>query len=155
MLDDTTATAKTVNSFKTRLEMERKMKMGLFLDWSPLDHEAITDIRSDHPASILQVLGAIKCGKAKNLRIVWWQMLSNSSNTTHQSSGKGVAFETRRLRVRFLAGMTNTVLGWVTIFGRANHLSISPSHPSQLSLLPSAGWEMSTSQSAACCAAGG
>jgi len=31
---------------------------------------------------------------------------------------------------------------------RANHLSISPSHPGQLSLLPSAGQEMSTSQSA-------
>ena len=32
MLDDTTVTVKTVNSFKTKLEMERKMKMGLFLD---------------------------------------------------------------------------------------------------------------------------
>jgi len=31
---------------------------------------------------------------------------------------------------------------------RANHLSILPSHPGQLSLLPSAGREMSTSQSA-------
>jgi len=31
---------------------------------------------------------------------------------------------------------------------RINHLSISPSHPGQLSLLPSAGREMSTSQSA-------
>ena len=80
MLDDTTVTAKTVNGFKTKLEMERKMKMGLFLDWSPLDLEVVTDIQSDHPASILQVLGAIKCGKAKNLRIVWLQMLSNSSN---------------------------------------------------------------------------
>jgi len=39
------------------------------------------------------------------------------------------------------------VLGWVTVFGRrrTNHLSISPG---QLSLLPSAGREMSTSQSA-------
>ena len=32
MLDDTTVTAKAVNSFKTKLEMERKTKMGLFLD---------------------------------------------------------------------------------------------------------------------------
>jgi len=40
------------------------------------------------------------------------------------------------------------VVGWVTVFGRANHLSISPSHPGQLSLLPSVGREMSTSQSA-------
>jgi len=32
MLDDTTVTVKTVNSFKTKLEMERKMKMGLFFD---------------------------------------------------------------------------------------------------------------------------
>ena len=40
------------------------------------------------------------------------------------------------------------VLGSVTDFGRANRLNISPSHPGQLSLLPSAGREMSTSQSA-------
>ena len=40
------------------------------------------------------------------------------------------------------------VLGWVTRLWRTNHLSISPSHPGQLSLLPSAGREMSTSQSA-------
>jgi len=32
MLDDTTVTVKTANSFKTKLEMDRKMKMGLFLD---------------------------------------------------------------------------------------------------------------------------
>jgi len=32
--------------------------------------------------------------------------------------------------------------------GMGDHLSISPSHPGQLSLLPSAGREMSTSQSA-------
>jgi len=38
------------------------------------------------------------------------------------------------------------VLGWVTVFGGANHLSISPSHSGQLSLLPSVGREMSTSQ---------
>ena len=37
----------------------------------------------------------------------------------------------------------------VTVFGRANHLSISPSQPGQLGLLPSAGREMSTGQSAA------
>jgi len=42
------------------------------------------------------------------------------------------------------AAATNT--GMVTIFGRANHLSILPSHPGQLSLLPSAGWEMNTSK---------
>jgi len=39
-------------------------------------------------------------------------------------------------------------LGWVTIFGRANHLSISSSHPCQLSLLHSAGREMGISQTA-------
>jgi len=36
--------------------------------------------------------------------------------------------------------------GWVTVFGRINHLSISPSQPGQLSLLPPVGREMSTSQ---------
>ena len=40
------------------------------------------------------------------------------------------------------------VLGWVTVFGRAYHLSISPSHPGQFSLLPSSRREMSTGQSA-------
>jgi len=43
---------------------------------------------------------------------------------------------------------TRLVLGWVIVFGQTNHLSISPSHPDQLSLLPSAGREVSTSQSA-------
>jgi len=38
------------------------------------------------------------------------------------------------------------VLGWVTVFGRAVHLTISPSYPGQLSLLPSRGWEMSTAK---------
>jgi len=28
------------------------------------------------------------------------------------------------------------VLGWVTVFGRANHIGISPSNPGQLNLLP-------------------
>jgi len=40
------------------------------------------------------------------------------------------------------------VLRWVTVFGRANHLSIAPSHPGQLSLLSSAGREISTNRSA-------
>jgi len=34
------------------------------------------------------------------------------------------------------------VLAWVTVFGQANHLSISPSHPGQLSLLPYVGREI-------------
>jgi len=38
------------------------------------------------------------------------------------------------------------VLGWVTVFGRANHLSISRSNSAQLSLLPSVGRQISTSQ---------
>jgi len=32
VLDDTTVTAKTMNSFKTKLKTEKKTKMGLFLD---------------------------------------------------------------------------------------------------------------------------
>ena len=40
------------------------------------------------------------------------------------------------------------VLGWVTVFERANHLGISPSHLRQLSLLLSARHEMSTGQGA-------
>ena len=39
------------------------------------------------------------------------------------------------------------VLGWATVFGRANHLGISPSHLDQLSLLPCAVRKMSTRQS--------
>ena len=41
------------------------------------------------------------------------------------------------------------VLAWVTVFERAKNLSILPSIPGQLSLLPSAGPETSTGQSAA------
>jgi len=37
--------------------------------------------------------------------------------------------------------------GQSSLHGRINHLSISPSKPGQLSLLPSVGREMSTSQS--------
>ena len=45
------------------------------------------------------------------------------------------------------------VEGWVTVFGGQTTSVFSPSHPGQLSLLPSAGREMSTSQSAVmlCC----
>jgi len=39
------------------------------------------------------------------------------------------------------------IVAWVTVFGRINHLSISPSQPGKLSLLPSVEREMSTSQS--------
>ena len=43
---------------------------------------------------------------------------------------------------------TLSILEWVTVFEWASHLSISPSHRGQLSLLSSVGREMSTSQSA-------
>jgi len=36
---------------------------------------------------------------------------------------------------------------WVTVFVRINHLSISPSRPGQLSLLPSVGRDMRSAQS--------
>jgi len=47
------------------------------------------------------------------------------------------------------------VLGWVTVFGWANQLSTSSRYPGQLSLLPSAVQETSTSQNAVklCCLA--
>jgi len=48
----------------------------------------------------------------------------------------------------FGSGPLRLVLGWVTTFVRANHLGISPSHLSQLSLQSCAEWEMSTGQSA-------
>jgi len=38
------------------------------------------------------------------------------------------------------------ILGYVTVFGHANHISIAPSHQGQLNLLSSAGREMSTIQ---------
>jgi len=44
--------------------------------------------------------------------------------------------------------------GWVTVYGRTNHLSISPSQPDQLSLLPSVGQEMRTRQSEVICGPG-
>jgi len=36
MLDHSICSAKSVNGFKSKLESERKIKMGLFLDWSLL-----------------------------------------------------------------------------------------------------------------------
>jgi len=36
MLEDDTVLAKTLNTFKTKLEKERKKKMSLFMDSSPL-----------------------------------------------------------------------------------------------------------------------
>jgi len=50
------------------------------------------------------------------------------------------------LQVQIPAATASTGMG-VTIFRRANHLSIAPSYPGQLSLLPSVGQELSTSQS--------
>ena len=47
--------------------------------------------------------------------------------------------------VSFIPGNDHT--GWVIVFGRANHFSISPSHSDQLSLLTSGEREMSTDQS--------
>jgi len=47
---------------------------------------------------------------------------------------------------KFNSWLPQLILGWVTIFWQANHLSISPSHPGQLSLLPSAEQETSTCQ---------
>jgi len=41
------------------------------------------------------------------------------------------------------------ILGRMTRFKPANHLSISPSHPGQLNLPTSVGWEIITSQSVA------
>jgi len=41
MLDQDTISAETVNGFKSKLELERKRKMGLFLDWSLLGLEAV------------------------------------------------------------------------------------------------------------------
>jgi len=40
------------------------------------------------------------------------------------------------------------ILGWMSVFRQANHFSILPSHPGQLSPLPSVGQEMSTSHNA-------
>jgi len=65
-----------------------------------------------------------------------------------QSSGYGNGLATIKSRVRFPAAGANTRLGWVTVFGQANHLSISLSHSSQLSLLPSVKRKLSTSQDA-------
>ena len=52
----------------------------------------------------------------------------------------------RWLRVPFAAAAANT--GWAIAFGRANHLSISPNHPGQLSLISWAERELSTGKSA-------
>ena len=48
----------------------------------------------------------------------------------------------------FISRPPRLTLGWVTVFDRTNDLGISPSHLGQLSILPSAGREMSTGQCA-------
>jgi len=61
-------------------------------------------------------------------------------------SGYGIGLATRRSRVRFPAAAASTRMGHRLRTG--NHFCISPSHLGQLSLLPYAGREMSTGQSA-------
>ena len=70
-----------------------------------------------------------------------------SQHRLRQSSVYGIGLATRRSRLRFPAAAA-TLHGWVTVFGRAKHLGISPSHLGQLSLLTYAGREMSTGQNA-------
>ena len=61
------------------------------------------------------------------------------------TSTKLVSYYVRRIsRLR----KKKLVTGWVTVFARANHLGISPSHLGQLSLLPHARQEIGTGQSA-------
>jgi len=55
LLDDITADAKTANGFKSKLEKEWVEKLGLFVDWCSLDSQAVTEVRTGHPASIMQV----------------------------------------------------------------------------------------------------
>jgi len=57
------------------------------------------------------------------------------------------ALDSRIDSLEFSSWLPQSILGWVTVFGRANHLGVSPSHPGQLSFLPSLDHEMSTSQS--------
>jgi len=49
------------------------------------------------------------------------------------------AWDSRHDGCEFNSRLLRQILGWVTVFGRANHLSISPNHPRQLSVLPSVG----------------
>jgi len=44
MLDQDTVSAKTVNGIKSKLELERKRNMGLFLDWSLLGLMAVFNL---------------------------------------------------------------------------------------------------------------
>ena len=59
-----------------------------------------------------------------------------------------MALDSRLDGLEFDSRLSRLVPGWVTVFEQANHLSISPSHAGQLSLLPSAGRKTSTSQNA-------
>jgi len=79
-------------------------------------------------------------------------VFSGDVSSTRQHSIRGTSRHWRR-RVRALVSRLSSLkfnswppqlvlLGWVTGFGRANHLIIWPSHPGQLSLLPSLGWEI-------------
>ena len=63
---------------------------------------------------------------------------SRGKNVARWFRGYSVGLATRRSRIQFHAAATNTGMG-ESVFGQANRLSISPRHPKQLSLLPSAG----------------
>jgi len=52
MLDQDTVSAKSVNGFKSKLESERKRKMGLFLDWSLLGLVAIFHLWSGRTCAL-------------------------------------------------------------------------------------------------------
>jgi len=70
--------------------------------------------------------------KITGIILVWWR--------------RGMVIMTLDLSTKLLyIGPVST--GMVDHLRWANHLTISPSHPGQLSLLPSVGLEMSTSQS--------
>ena len=89
MLDNDSATAKTVNGFRTGLERERAKKTGLFLDWRLLDLEAATRFPSGQAASILQVLRSSRTNRNLrcDVRCTWTEMKwSSRSEVLNKSS---------------------------------------------------------------------
>jgi len=64
--------------------------------------------------------------------IAWRYVKARHAVAAVWRSGNGIGRINEVITVR----RVRLLLGWVTVFGQANHLGISPSHPGQLSLLP-------------------
>ena len=118
--------------------------------WSPERFLANRNLWTCQTGSWSRICGALglstpPCAPVNSYRYgtdVTYRYGTGLTEVAPSSSGYGSGLATFDTRLLCL------VMGWVTILRWGNHLSISQNNLCQLSLLPSAGQEMSTGQSA-------